>query len=53
MHLMLAALVTLAVALQPAVALGADLSGVWVVDQVAWRQQLDGNRRLAATGLWG
>jgi hypothetical protein len=42
MHLMLAALVTLAIALQPAVARGADLSGIWVVDQVAWRQQLDG-----------
>ena len=42
MHHVLAALVAVAVVLQPAVGWAADLSGVWVVDQVVWRQQLDG-----------
>jgi hypothetical protein len=42
MHLVVAALVAVAFALQPAVARAADLSGVWVIDQSAWRQQLEG-----------
>jgi hypothetical protein len=42
MHALLAAMIALAVTALPGVARAADLSGVWVVDQVVWRQQLDG-----------
>ena len=42
MHALLATMITFAIATLPAVARAADLSGVWVVDQRVWRQQLDG-----------
>lgn len=42
MHALLAAMISLALVAMPGVARAADLSGVWVVDQRAWRQQLDG-----------
>jgi hypothetical protein len=42
MHAALAAMITLVVAVLPGAARATDLSGVWVVDQVLWRQQLDG-----------
>jgi hypothetical protein len=41
MQALFAALVALTVALQPRGAHAADLSGVWVIDQAVWRQQLD------------
>ena len=41
MHLLVATAVALSVFLGDAPARAADLSGLWVIDQAVWRQQLD------------